>query len=492
MRYITRIISLFFFSTILIEGISQENKNLNQTQWKSELFSTFSNGNYSPFWINSNNYGRVSTEPSSGYMLIGFKSSHTIKNHLTFNTGISIIATEPRDKIFYLEELFGEFTYKKLRLTIGSFKNYTSLWDESLSTGDMVHSNNARPIPEINISIPRFETVPYSKGWLQIKADFAIGKSFDNNFLEQYIKPNTTYIKSVLWHHKSAYFRISDSVSDFPIELTLGFQHWAQWGGTSSNEKIGKQPQSIGDLIKVIAGSSGGSKATMSDQINVLGNHLGSYDMAIAWKSDKFKLMGYHQLYWEDKSGIELSTGTDGLWGIELSLSKFKWIEKIVLEHFITMNNGGPFHFIDFDHDLWPGRGGGGERYYNNGEYTTGASYFNRGIGNPLLPGPVYNEEGVLGFWNTRVKNWHLGLSGSISNQISYRILCTYMNTYGRPDRPFRNIKRGVSGLIDINYKHPKLKDWDFTGSLAADRKELFGNNLGFSLKIKKTGMLNL
>lgn len=66
------------------------------------------------------------------------------------------------------------------------------------------------------------------------------------------------------------------------------------------------------------------------------------------------------------------------------------------------------------------------------------------------------------------------------------------MNTYGIPDRPFRNNKTSISGLIDINYKHPKLKDWDFTGSLAADRKELFGNNLGFSLKIKKIGMLNL
>ena len=481
-----------FISLTVFDGISQENNNLKKTVWETEIFSSLSNGNYSPFWLNSNSYGRVSTKKANAYMLVGIKHKQSICKDLVFHTGISIVAAEPRYKTAYIEELFGELTLKKFRLAIGSFRNYSSLWDERLSTGDMVHSNNARPIPEINISIPTFTTIPFTKGWIQIKGDFALGKSFDNSYLEQYVNPGTTYIQSVLWHHKSAHFKISDTKSDFPIELTLGFQHWAQWGGVSTNANIGKQPQSIRDMVKVITGSSGGNNATINDQMNVLGNHLGSYDMAIAWKSMNFKLMGYHQLYWEDKSGIELSTGTDGLWGIELSLNKFKWIDKIVLEHFITMNNGGPFHFIDFDHETWPGRGGGGERYYNNGEYTTGASYFNRGIGNPLLPGPVYNEEGILGFLNTRVKDWHLGMSGTLSKHINYRILCTYMNTYGRPDRPFRDIKKGVSGLIDINYKHPKLKDWDFTGSLAADRNELFGNNLGFSLKIKKTGVLGL
>ena len=43
-------------------------------------------------------------------------------------------------------------------------------------------------------------------------------------------------------------------------------------------------------------------------------------------------------------------------------------------------------HFITFDRDKWKGgRGGGNDDYYNNGEYRTGFSYFNRGVGSRML-----------------------------------------------------------------------------------------------------------
>ena len=48
-----------------------------------------------------------------------------------------------------------------------------SLWDRNLSSGDMTQSANARPIPEINISMPEFTLVPLTKGWLQVRGDFA-------------------------------------------------------------------------------------------------------------------------------------------------------------------------------------------------------------------------------------------------------------------------------------------------------------------------------
>jgi len=162
----------------------------------------------------------------------------------------------------------------------------------------------------------------------------------------------------------------------------------------------------------------------------------------------------------------------------------------VVVEHVVTRNQSGQFHFLEFDHDKYPGRGGGGDSYYNNGEYTTGVSYFNRGIGSPLIPSPEYNEDGTLGFPNNRVSDWHVGISGELSTQVSYRLLATAMNTYGSHARPFRDIKQGVSGLLDITYKHPKLEDWQFTGTVAGDARELFGRSLGVGIKITKTGIL--
>ena len=83
-------------------------------------------------------------------------------------------------------------------LSVGSKENRHSLWDHSLSSGDMVLSPNARPIPEIKLSMPEFTVVPLTKGWMQIKGDFAVGKSFDTGYLEDFSNGKQTYVKNVL------------------------------------------------------------------------------------------------------------------------------------------------------------------------------------------------------------------------------------------------------------------------------------------------------
>ena len=325
---------------------------------------------------------------------------------------------------------------------------------------------------------------------MQVKGDFAVGRSFDKDYLANFTNNKQTYVDNVLWHHKSLFVQIKDTRNDFPLSGVIGVQHWAQWGGTSTNPKIGKQPQSIKDLIRVICGSEGGGDATVSDQINVLGNHYGSYDFKLAFTQPNWQVSAYYQHFFEDKSGMIFVNNTDGLWGGQLDLPKFPWLRKVVVEYLVTRDQSGQFHFIDFDHDLHPGVGGGGDDYYNNGEYTTGASYFNRAIGSPLITSPEYNEAGSLGFKNNRVRDWHFGAEGAISSRVSYRVLVTVMNSWGRHVTPFLSKKRGASGLLDISYQHPRLSGWEFTGSLAADAGSMFGDNFGFSLKVAKRGIL--
>ena len=95
----------------------------------------------------------------------------------------------------------------------------------------MVLSPNARPIPEINLSMPEFTVVPLTKGWMQVKGDFAVGRSFDTGYLEDFANGKQTYVKNVLWHHKSFYIRIQDTQNNFPLSGIVGVQHWAQWEG---------------------------------------------------------------------------------------------------------------------------------------------------------------------------------------------------------------------------------------------------------------------
>ena len=481
------IAAAFFFTA---ELQAQSVTGSDSTTWEAEAFSSIASGTYTPFWMASNRYGLVPLETGNGYLLAGVKHEKKLGNNWRWQAGVSMAAIEPRYRSVLVQELYAGISYKSLLLTAGSKENYTSLWDRELSSGDMVLSTNARPIPEINLSMPVFTVVPYTRGWLQVKGDFAVGRSFDTDYLDQYIRNGVTYVQNVLWHHKSGYLRIHDSRGSFPFAATVGIQHRVQWGGESNNPRIGKQPQSFGDFLRVIAGSEGGEGATASDKINVLGNHFGSYDMEIAYKGKGWSLKGYHQKYFDDKSGMELANGTDGLWGFQVDLPSFSLLRKVVVEHVVTRNQSGQFHFLDFDHGAHPGRGGGADGYYNNGEYTTGVSYFNRGLGSPLIPSPEYNNNGTLGFPNTRVSDWHLGLSGALSAQVEYRLLGTVMNTYGSHGQPFRTIKRGVSGLLDITYIHPQLNGWKFTGTVAADGRELFGRSIGVSLRVTKTGLL--
>ncbi|MCD7977227.1 MAG: capsule assembly Wzi family protein [Tannerellaceae bacterium] len=483
-------ISLAVF-TFLPSLQAQENETTpsNTTNYKVEGFGSVATGDKTPFWMVSNRYGKVPLESGNGYLEAGVFHNQQLGKGFHWDAGLDLIVAGPRYKNVYVQQVYAEVGYKALLLTIGSKEKYSSLWNRNLSSGDLVLSTNARPIPEINLSIPEYSLVPYTKGWLQLRGDFAVGRSFDTKYLEKFITA-THYTKNVLWHHKSLHFKIEDTLNHFPFSIELGFQHWAQWGGTSTKEDIGKQPQSLKDFVRIVMGKEGGDGATESDQINVLGNHYGSYDFRLNYQRDGWKISSYHQRYFDDKSGMEFQNRLDGLWGLELNIPNTSWIKKLVFEYIDTRDQSGPFHFIMFDHDAHPGRGGGNDNYYNNGEYSTGVSYFNRGLGTALIPAPEYNTDGRPGFQNNRIRDWHIAAEGEISSQIGYRLLFTVMNSWGLHAKPFLEKKSGTSSLISIDYRHPHLSGWLFTGTIAADTGNMLDKGIGFSLGVRKTGIL--
>jgi hypothetical protein len=463
----------------------------NTTEYRFEAAGATSTTSKTPFWMTNNSYGIVPLESGNGYLRLCVLHHQMSESNFRWGGGIDIISSMPRYRNVYVQQLFIEAGYKALNIRIGSKENYTSLWNRDLSSGDMVISKNARPIPEIDISVPRFTDVPLTKGLLQYKGNFALGRSFDNAYLEDFTKGKEYFTRNILWHHKSLYVRFSDKKTDFPLTAILGVRHYAQWAGISNNPDIGVQPHSVKDFLRVIAGKSGGSDATISDQINILGNHFGSYEIKIGYLTKPVDFYLYKQHYFDDVSGVELYNFPDGLYGFQADIKDFSIINKIVLEYLFTLDQSGPFHHIIYDHSVYPGYGGGGDNYYNNGvEYPTGVSYFNRAIGNPLLTSPIYNENGKLSFHNNRVKAIHLGISGYLSNQFSYRLLATHTDNRGTVEAPFLEKKKTCMFFAKLSYCHPRLEDWLFGCEIAADFGTLYGNNRGISFSISKTGIL--
>lgn len=439
-------------------------------------------GAQSPFWLISNQYGLLATTRNQAYLRAEGEYTYTINRHAEIAVGLDGVAAIHSDRSAYLRQAYVETCYRSLTLTVGAKCHYAGLLNPQLSAGDLVHSTNAAPIPEINLAMRGFQPIPLTKGWVKLKGDIAVGRSFDSDYLRHHVQAQTAYVEKLLWHHKSLYLRIGKR-STFPLLLTLGVQHWAQWGGTSTNPAIGKQPSSLKDLWKVFCGSEGGEGATWSDAVNVLGNHFGSYDLQLSYDSHPVQLTAYHQHYFEDKGGMEWSNGMDGLWGGTITLPRWRYIHTLLVEYLTTRNQSGPMHFIDFDHDKHPGRGGGCDNYYNNGEYATGVSYYQHTLGNPLLINPGYSQ--TLGFRHNRIRAYHFAIDGQLHPTVRYTLHFSHSTSWGQMEYPILHPAHLTAVGLTCSYDLRKHPAWQVEASTGCDWGTLLGNNWGAQLRVR-------
>lgn len=459
--------------------------------YRFDAFGSASAGEYTPFWITSNTYGTVPLHPNNGYLRGDLIWKHSFPNKIKLEAEADVITAAKHTSSVWVQQLYAAATYRNISFFIGAKERYNSMLDRNLSMGDMTFSTNSRPMPEINFAFPNYTNLPFTKGYIQFKADFAAGKSFDNDYIRRTKNPETNYAVDVLWHHKSLFFKWEDPNDRIPFWGVFGVEHGAQWGGWASFDNFGKNPNSFKDFIRVVLCESGDENANTGEQINVLGNHSGTYNLKIAFKDKNFQTALYKQHFFSDNSGTELVNWRDGIWGGELTFFNQPFLKKVVFEYLQTTNQSGPFHFLFYDPVLYPkSRGGGNDDYYNHYLYTSGWSYFGRGIGNALLTSPEYNDDKTLGFKNNRVKAVHLGLEGRITAEFSYRTLFTGMYGWGTNNNPFLKRKDNFSSLIECIYNSAKFDGWQIALQASFDKGDLYGNNFGCSLKISKMGMI--
>jgi hypothetical protein len=489
MRNIIKLSLLLLLSLFYKNLFSQS-----EIKYGAESFGSYSSGDYTPFWIISNTNGKVPLKSNNAYLRGNVFYSNILNNDISVEAGVDFVGASKHSSDFWIHQLFASVSYKKFQLTIGSKEYYNDFIDKELSQGDMCFSPNARPRPEILFGTPEYVVIPYTKGFLQFKADFAVGKSLEDDYVMRIKNATTSYTQGVLYHHKSLFLRW-EKPEKTPFAFTFGIVHAAQWGGSiftvSKGELVEvKQPSSFSDFIRIFASCAGGENATQSDQINVLGNHLGTMNARLDFKKSDFEISAYKQHFYDDKSGVEQANWRDGIWGTELRLPHYSYIEKVTFEFLNTTHQSGPFHFLNYD-DRAQYRGGGADSYYNNA-YSGGWSYFGRALGNPLLTSPEYNSGGVLGFLNNRIKSHHLGVKGKILPALSYRVLLTEMQSWGLTGKPFLRKKHNFSSLFEFHYAPAEWKGWTVGIQAATDNGTMYGKAYGCSLTVGKRGIIGL
>ena len=480
-----------------------------QTTYRVEAFGSVSTGENTPFWMLYHNWGMVPLGADNFYIRGGVFHQQTINKDWSFNAGFDLAGASPNAYgSIWVQQLYGELNWKFLRLNIGSKEDYTSLLDPNLSSGDFELSNNARPLPEIKVSIPNFVLIPYTKGNLYIKGDFAVGYYMDGNWQEKVALPNLySYEKNVLAHHKSLYFRLGNIEMKNKLQFTVGLDHQAQYGGTlykyrsylpyiPTEYTVFNQPQGITDLLRVVMAREGSPSSTITDQSYTAGSSIGAYLFKFDYRLKNNDILSiYKQHFFDDGSGLAFENYRDGLYGIEYKMKNKSLLSGALFEYVYTKNQTGSVDFwyqlMDNEHYHLRNLGNGNDDYYNNVDYVQGHSYFGRTMGTPLFLSPEYNKDGRLFFTSTRIIAYHLGVEGYFYRDLQYRLLVTTGQSWGTYYVPFVHVKNGIASELDFMYSFRRIEGLGIKLSLAFNKGEFFSDDsFGGGITITKSGVL--
>ena len=424
----------------------------NDFSFNVEGLGIYSNESENPFWFTANQYGRLDSETS----FLGLaEANYTYEgNDQEFQIGGGLLYRDGIDDGAKLDQIFASYTYKWFKATVGFKHRDEKLMGLSSVGGDIIWSNNARALPGVIL-----ETSSPIKiwDWFAFRATLAHYELNEDRFVED-----------AHLHHKSLYLDFSLTPDDI---ISVGLRHYVQWGGTSP--VTGPQPDGFSDFLKIFTGQGGGENASESDQINALGNHLGSYSLEYTMNRDNYSLQFYHQTLFEDSSGRELNNFPDGVWGIFYQPKSSSFISGLLYEYIQTVSQSGrPIPNND-------GIYRGGDNYFSSGVYRSGWTYEGRIIGLPFI---LINDDG-LGIKSNRSYVHHLGITGSFW-KLNYKLKGTYAKYFGSYFLPLEPNVEAVYGYGEFTYPS---NFGDFTLITGGDYSKNSDNIFGVGLKYAYT-----
>lgn len=481
---------VFFFTLLLITATCLKAQTITE---REEITGALGNGEYAPFWHMANRQGVSSEKTGMAYARIGAGGNHPFKNNnFAIDWGVDMVAGMNLASTVFIQQAYVDFTWKKLRLSVGQKERWNKeMMNYRLTTGALVESGNARPVPQVRLELHDYWNVPGTKGWFAIKGHLAYGRFTDGKWQKNFVAQDSMHTSGVLYHSKEGLMRIGNE-KVFPLTAEIGLHMVTQFGGTTynCNYKPGNtvySPARIKDYFLALIPLKGDESYDGSDQANVAGNVLGSWKGTITWNSKEWMLKLYYDHAFEDHSQMfwEYGLWTEQLVGLELKLRNFKWIKGVAVEYFNLKDQSGPIY-----HDKTsaiPDQISCRDNNYNHGKYC---GWFNYGqmIATPLCTAPIYNKDNTLRCYNNRVRAFNVGIEGCLLPWLDYRMLLTHSNNWGTYKHPFKDIKHDTSGLVELTFK-PKIPgNWSVTTSFAFDKGELYGNNYGGLITIRRSG----
>tara|TARA_X000000950_G_scaffold281314_1_gene377677 strand:+ start:13309 stop:14562 length:1254 start_codon:yes stop_codon:yes gene_type:complete len=347
----------------------------------------------SAWFTNYNNFGLPNEDFSSRITFQTSKKSFFLNfDTLIINQNLNILESFIKIDTKFIDYKIGKY-----------YRDFSNYLNDYLSSGHMLISNNAQPMPKIGVlkNIVLYKRKKYE---------------FDFGLSHAMLDKNDYYSKNPFLHEKFIYFKVPMNENSF---FQIGFVHEAIWGGETviDGESTGS---TLKDFLKVFI-SSDGPKIDGSKHANALGNHLGIWDFVYINNNRINSYKIYYQHIFEDTSGLRFHNGTDGLWGFEISNNLNN--SNILIELLTTTNQ-------DLNSDYLR------EGYYNHSTYAKGWSYKNFIIGNPHINNLTIIPLDVI----------HVGIEKEFKNNFKLQVLTS------------RRIDKSDSIIYDFIFKK-KIKD---------------------------------
>ena len=390
-----------------------------------------------------------------------------------FQAEADLQATLSSSPVGRIRELYAAIGYGPLFFRAGVFRQtlgYTA--PVELSSGSMSVSGNAAPVPRLQLFTPGFVPLPFTDEILAFSGGLSHGWLTGERA-----------VTLPLLHEKWLYMQLQRKRV---FRARFGLIHHAQWGGQGT----GTVPATFDNYWRVFFARSGGADASQSDQINRVGNALGTWDANFTLFFDSWEITLYRHFFFEDGDAgfTTFDIIENGLSGVQLAFTESRLIQTIVFETLWTRYQSGEHHDLGFlgrpDFIL-----SGRDSYYDHGAYLSGWTHRNDILGTSLFE--TTGKDGSLRIASNRVIAWHTGIAGTLAPRLLYRVLSTLTQHYpayapATLVTEQEKLKLQWYHYLGVTLKNPfGIERVDLSAGLAFDHGRLFGERYGAELTLR-------
>ena len=181
--------------------------------YRMERQNSASAGDHLPLWLHANKYGLSSLKTTNGFWRATIERplSRDDSRRWGIGYGLDMALTGRYTSRFVVQQAYAEVRWLKGVITVGSKEQPMQLKDQELSSGSQTLGINARPVPQVRLSLPDYWTIPGTHHWLAIKGHIAYGKTTDDHWQTEFTQRQYKYTQSTLYHSKAGYLRIGNA-----------------------------------------------------------------------------------------------------------------------------------------------------------------------------------------------------------------------------------------------------------------------------------------